>query len=82
MASTLGPVIANHPLSKIIPTGCPAWGPFFERKTRKMRPHGGRLLRDFMARRVPQNGRLKRDFKSVSDTSFQQNAEFKYHKNA
>jgi hypothetical protein len=25
-----------------------AWGPFFERKTRKMRPHGGRLVRDFI----------------------------------
>ena len=23
-----------------------AWGPFFERKTRKMRPQGGRLKRD------------------------------------
>jgi hypothetical protein len=44
-----------------------AWGPFFERKTRKMRPHGGRLVRDFS---------------SVSDTSSQQNAEFMYHKTA
>jgi hypothetical protein len=24
-----------------------AWGPFFERKTRKMSPYGGRLKRDF-----------------------------------
>jgi hypothetical protein len=45
----------------------PAWGPFFERKTRKMSPHGGRL---------------ERDFKFVSDTSFQQKAEFMYHQNA
>jgi hypothetical protein len=26
----------------------PAWGPFFERKTRKMRPHGGRLKRELI----------------------------------
>jgi hypothetical protein len=44
-----------------------AWGPFFERKTRKMRPHGGRLVRDF----IP-----------IDDTKFQQNAEIVYHKNA
>jgi hypothetical protein len=47
-----------------------------------MRPHGGRLKRDFMARRGLQNGRLERDFMPVSDTSFQQNAEFMFHKNA
>jgi hypothetical protein len=44
-----------------------AWGPFFERKTRKMSPHGGWLKRDFMP---------------VSDTRFQENAEFMYHQNA
>ncbi len=25
-----------------------AWGPFFERKTRKMSPHGGRLRRELI----------------------------------
>jgi hypothetical protein len=25
-----------------------AWGPFFERKTRKMCPHGGRIVRVFL----------------------------------
>jgi hypothetical protein len=29
-----------------------AWGPFFERKTRKMRPHGGRLERAFKAKTI------------------------------
>jgi hypothetical protein len=29
-----------------------AWGPFFERKTRKMRPHGGRLKRDFNVKTI------------------------------
>jgi hypothetical protein len=57
-----------------------AWGPFFERKTRKMCPHGGRLKRDFWARRPPQNGRLVRDFIPINDTKFQQNAEIVYHK--
>jgi hypothetical protein len=42
-------------------------GPFFERKTRKMSPHAVRLKRDFMP---------------VSDTRFQENAEFMYHQNA
>jgi hypothetical protein len=29
-----------------------AWGPFFERKTRKMSPHGGRLKRAFNAKTI------------------------------
>jgi hypothetical protein len=30
----------------------------------------------------PHGGRLERDFKFVSDTNFQQKAEFMYHQNA
>jgi hypothetical protein len=37
-----------QPCSETSLQSCTAWGPYFERKTRKMSPHGGRLERAFL----------------------------------
>jgi hypothetical protein len=53
-----------------------AWGPFFERKTRKMSPHGGGLKRDLFQMRL-KNTR-KTDHGGIVRRSPQQSCDVRY----
>ena len=51
LADHAGIVAARHCAENSVASRT-AWGPFCERESSKMRPHGGRRLRDFKERRL------------------------------